>query len=68
LVEAPEGINPIGCNWIFKNKTSMDGKVNIYKVCFVAKGFKQIHGVDYDETFSPVVIVKSILILLDIAG
>jgi len=33
-----------------------------------AKGFKQIHGVDYDETFSPVAIIKSIRILLVIAA
>jgi hypothetical protein len=29
----------------------------------VAKGFKQIHGIDYDETFSPVVMLKSVQIL-----
>ena len=33
----------------------------------MAKGFKQIHGIDYDETFSPVAMVKSIIILLAIA-
>jgi hypothetical protein len=29
----------------------------------VGKGFKQVHGIDYDETFSPVVILKSVRIL-----
>jgi hypothetical protein len=32
----------------------------------MVKGFKQIHGIDYDETFSPVVMLKSIRILLKI--
>ena len=68
MIDAPEGINPIECKWVFKKKIDMDGKVKTYKARLIAKGFKQIHGVDYDETFSPVVIVKSILILLDIAG
>jgi len=68
LIEAPEGINPIGCNWVFKKKIYMDGKVNTYKARLVAKGFKQIHGVDYDETFSPVAMIKSIQILLAIAA
>jgi hypothetical protein len=34
----------------------------------MAKGFKQIHGIDYDETFSPVAMLKSIWILLAIAA
>ena len=53
---------------VFKNKTNMDGKLNTYKAQLVAKGFKQIHGVDYYETFLPVAMVKSIRILLDIAA
>jgi hypothetical protein len=68
LVEAPDGIKPIGCKWVFKKKTDMDGKVQTYKARLVAKGFKQIHGVDYDETFSPVAMIKSIRILLAIAA
>ena len=46
----------------------MDGKVNVFKAQLVAKGFTQTHGVDYDETFSPVAMVKSIRILLAIAS
>ncbi|KAK8701284.1 hypothetical protein V6N13_019674 [Hibiscus sabdariffa] len=68
LVEPPEGIKPIRCKWVFKKKTDMDGNVQTYKGRLVAKGFRQIHGVDYDETFSPVAMFKSIRILLVIAA
>ncbi|KAK9044819.1 hypothetical protein V6N11_058710 [Hibiscus sabdariffa] len=68
LVEPPEGIKPIGCKWVFKKKTDMDGNVQTYKGRLVAKGSRQIHGVDYDETFSPVAMLKSIRVLLAIAA
>ncbi|KAK8628300.1 hypothetical protein V6N13_064009 [Hibiscus sabdariffa] len=68
LVEPPDEIKPIGCKWVFKKKTDMDGNVQTYKGRLVAKGFRQIHGVDYDETFSPVAMFKSIQILLAIAA
>ncbi|KAK8500241.1 hypothetical protein V6N12_041483 [Hibiscus sabdariffa] len=68
LVEPPERIKPIGCKWVFKKKTNMDGNVQTYNGRLVAKGFRQIHGVDYDETFSPVAMFKSIRILLVIAA
>ena len=68
LIEPPNGIKPIGCKWVFKKKTDMDGNVNTYKARLVAKGFKQIHGVDYDETFSPIAMLKSVRILLAIAA
>ncbi|KAK8597114.1 hypothetical protein V6N12_065590 [Hibiscus sabdariffa] len=68
LVEPLEGIKPIGCKWVFKKKTDMDGNVQTYKGRLVAKGFRQIHGVDYDETCSPVAMIKSIRILLAIAA
>ncbi|KAK8697828.1 hypothetical protein V6N13_113963 [Hibiscus sabdariffa] len=68
LVKPTEGIKPIGCKWVFKKKTDMDGNIQTYKGQLVAKGFRQIHGVDYDETFSPVAMFKSIQILLSIAA
>jgi hypothetical protein len=46
----------------------MDGNVHIHKARLVAEGFRQVQGVDYDETFSPVVMLKSIHIILAIAA
>ena len=46
----------------------MDGNVHIYKARLVAKGFRQIQDVDYEETFSPVAMLKSVRILLAIAA
>ncbi|KAL4284909.1 hypothetical protein GQ457_16G020180 [Hibiscus cannabinus] len=68
LVEPPEWIKPIGCKWVFKKKTNMDGNVQTYKGRLVAKGFRQIHVVDYDETFSRVAMFKSIQILLAVVA
>jgi hypothetical protein len=63
LVDPIDGVRPISCKWVFKKKMENDGNVHIYKVRLVAKGFKQIYGIDYDETFSPITMVKSVRIL-----
>ena len=68
LIDPHEGLKTIGCKWVFKRKTDMDGNVYTFKARLVAKGFKQTHGIDYDETFSPVAMLKSIHILLAIAA
>ena len=68
LVDPPKGVKTIRCKWVFKEKTDMDGNVNVFKAHLVVKGFTQTHGVDYDETFSPVAMAKSIRILLAITA
>ena len=67
MVDALEGVTPIGCKWIFKRKIRVDGQVETYKARLVAKDFSQRQGIDYDETFSPVAMLKSIWIMLAIA-
>ena len=68
MVDAPEGVNLIRWKWIYKKKIGEDSQVETYKARLVAKGFKQKQGIDYDETFSPVAMLKSIRIMLAIAA
>ncbi|KAJ8478075.1 hypothetical protein OPV22_021802 [Ensete ventricosum] len=68
LVDAPEGIVPIGCKLIFKKKIEVDGNVETYKARLIAKGYRQRQRVDYDEIFSHIVMLKSIRIILTIAA
>ena len=68
LVDPPEEIKPIGCKWVFKRKRGADGKAKIYENYLVTKGYHQCYGIDYDEIFSPVAMLKSIQIMLVIAA
>ncbi|KAI3723657.1 hypothetical protein L2E82_35412 [Cichorium intybus] len=68
LVNLPTNCKTVGNKWVFKKKTDVDGNVHTFKARLVAKGYSQTHGIDYDETFSPVAMIKSIRILFAIAA
>ena len=68
LIDLPDDRWAIQNKWIFKRKTDADSCVTIYKARIVAKGFRQVQGVDYDEIFSLVSILKSVRIMLAIAA
>ncbi len=66
LVPLPDGRKAVGSKWVYKVKVSADGTVERYKARLVAQGFSQKYGLDYDETFCPVVrgeTVRTILAL-----
>ena len=44
LVEAPKGVKPIECKWIYKRKRRPNGKVETFKARLVAKGYTQKRG------------------------
>ncbi|XP_048496247.1 retrovirus-related Pol polyprotein from transposon TNT 1-94 [Beta vulgaris subsp. vulgaris] len=68
LVDMPDNIKPIKHKQVYKIKTDMDEKPSVLKARLVGNGFTQIHGVNYEETFSPVAMLKSIGIILVIAA
>ncbi|GKC83853.1 retrotransposon protein, putative, ty1-copia subclass [Tanacetum coccineum] len=68
LVDLPPNCKTVRSKWIFKKKTNMDGVVHTYKARLVVKGYTQLYGVDYEETFSPVADIRAIRILISIAA
>ena len=62
FVKVHNGIKSVDCKWVYKRKRGIDGKVETFKARLVGKGYTQKEGIDYEETFLPVAMLKSISI------
>ena len=57
----------MGSRWIYEVKHAADKSVEKYKARFVAKGFSQKEGIDYEETFAPIARYSSIRTIISLA-
>ena len=68
LVSLPPGRKLVQCNCVYRTKVAANGSNCKYKVQILAKGFSQVQGVDYHETFAPMEKMDSIRLVLAIAA
>jgi len=61
-------MNIVRCKWVFRTKYNLDGSVAYHKASLVAKGYHQVQGFDFYETFSHVVKKLTIQIILALAA
>ena len=67
LVPSLSGCNVVTGKWIWTHKRRADGTLERYKACWVLREFTQRPGVDYDETFNPVVKPATVRTVLSLA-
>lgn len=67
VVRTPEGVKPVGYKWVFVRKRNEKGEIVRYKARLVAQGFSQRPGIDFEQTYSPVVDATTFRYLISLA-
>jgi hypothetical protein len=67
-VVPPASANLVSTKWVFTIKTKADGTIERFKARLVARGFSQVHGQDYSETFAPTVRMDTLRLFLAIVA
>jgi hypothetical protein len=68
IVLRPEGKSVVTSKWIYKIKHIVDGSIERHKMIFVARGFSQMEGIDYEKTFAHVARYTSIRMIISPAA
>lgn len=68
FVPLPKGRKLVWCKWVYGTEYAIDGSIDKYKACLVAKGFLLVEGIDYSETFALVAKMNSIRLVLSLAA
>jgi Reverse transcriptase (RNA-dependent DNA polymerase) len=68
FTQLPKNKKLVGCKWVFKIKYNSDGNIKRYKARLMIKGYTQTYGIDYQEIFTPVANMNTIIIFFFTSG
>jgi len=68
VVPRPQGKSVVSSRWLYKVNQTTNDSVEKHKASFIARGFSQVEGINYDDTFSPVARYSSIRSMLALSA